>query len=64
MRVNFFRDPKGNVLNIEFEESLIVEKKFCGSYKILSFYNLNEVYYACTLFNGDRNFKLWVFTLD
>jgi len=61
---NFFSDPKGNVLNIEFEESLIYYQIFRVSNQILNFCNLKEIYYACTVFYGGRNFNLQIFSMD
>ena len=60
---NYFSDPEGNVLNIEFEESLLIERQFCGITKILGFYNLDDVGYVCTLYCRDRYFRLRVFEL-
>jgi len=60
---NYFSDPGRNVLNIEFDENLVVERKFCGVTQILGFYNLHDMGYVCTLFCGDRYFRLRLFDL-
>ena len=58
---NYFSDPAGNVLNIKFDENLLAERKFRGVFQILGFYNLRFMCYVCTLFCGDRYFRLRVF---
>ena len=58
---NYFCDPVGNVLNIKFDENLVAERKFRGVFQILGFYNLRFMCYMCTLFCGDRYFRLRVF---
>jgi len=55
-RMKFFCDPKKNILNIEM--------KFSGYYEILNFCILNEIYYACLVLCGDRNFKMWIIILN
>ena len=58
---NFFSDPRGNVLNIEFEERLLADRKFVGGRQILDFYGIDDAAYICTLYCGDRYFRLRVF---
>ena len=58
---NYFSDPGGNVLNIKFDENLVAERKFRGVSQILGFYNLQCMCYVCTLFCGDRYFRLRLF---
>jgi len=64
MGTNFFSDPKGNMINIEFEEGLLAQRQIQVVEKIRSFYNLNNVYYVCTVYCGDRYFRIRVFDLD
>jgi len=47
---HFFSDPRGNVLNIEFEERLLAERKFVGGKQILDFYDIDDAAYICTLY--------------
>jgi len=62
--INFSSDPKGNTINIEFEEGLLGQRQFRGVESIRSFYNLNDVYYVCTVYCGDRYFRIRLFDLD
>jgi len=64
MGTNFFSDLKGNIINIEFEEGLLGQRQIRGVEKIRSFYNLNDVYYVCIVYCGDRYFRIRVFDLD
>ena len=59
--MNYFSDPAGNVLNIKFDENLVAERKFRCVFHLLGFYNLRCMCYVCTLFYGDRYFRLRVF---
>ncbi|QCD96823.1 hypothetical protein DEO72_LG6g1533 [Vigna unguiculata] len=61
---NFFSDPKGNTINIDFEEGLLGQRQFRGVQSIRSFYNVNDVYYVCTVYCGDRFFRIRLFDLD
>ncbi|QCE15412.1 hypothetical protein DEO72_LG11g2423 [Vigna unguiculata] len=61
---NFFSDPKGNTINIEFEDGLLGQRQFRGVQSIRSFYNVNDVYYVCTVYCGDRFFRIRLFDLD
>ena len=54
MGTNYFSNPRGNVLNIEFEESLMAERKFISGKEILAFYDIDDVAYVCTLYYGDQ----------
>jgi len=60
---NFFSDSRGNVLNIEFEEKLLADRKFVGGRQILDFYVIDDAAYICTLYYGDRYFRLRVFDI-
>ena len=42
---NFFSDPRGNVLNIEFEERLLADRKFVCGRQILDFYGIDDAAY-------------------
>jgi len=64
MGTNFFSDPKGNVINIEFEETLRTQRQFCAVEQVMWFYELNDVYYVCSLYCGDRYFRIRVFDRD
>jgi len=64
MGTNFFSDPKGNVINIEFEETLRTQRQFCAVEQVMWFYELNDVYYICSLYCGDRYFRIRVFDRD
>ncbi|QCE03700.1 hypothetical protein DEO72_LG8g1725 [Vigna unguiculata] len=61
---NFFSDPKGNTINIEFEDGLLGQRQFRGVQSIRSFYNVNDVYYVCTVYYGDLFFRIRLFDLD
>ncbi|QCD79461.1 hypothetical protein DEO72_LG1g3103 [Vigna unguiculata] len=53
---NYCSDLGGNVLNIKFDENLVVERKFRGVSQILGFYNLNAcVTYALCFVEIGRN---------
>jgi len=56
IRPNYFRDAKGNILTIEFEESLLLcHRKFSAFDEVFNFYYLDyDVYYVTTLFFEDR----------
>jgi len=61
---NFFNDPKGNVINIEFEQTLLPQRQFRAVEQLMWFYELNDVYYVCSLYCGDRYFRIRLFDLD
>ncbi|QCD94308.1 hypothetical protein DEO72_LG5g2391 [Vigna unguiculata] len=61
---NFFSDPKGNVINIEFEQTLLPQRQFRAVEQLMWFYELNDVYYVCSLYCGDRYFRIRLFDLD
>jgi len=62
---NYFWDPKGNMLNIKFEDSLLYDSKFRACDKNLNFYDLDyDVYYVSTLFFRDRYFEMRLFHVD
>ena len=42
----------------------MTERKFIGGKEILGFYDIDDVAYVCTLYYGDRYFRLRVFDLD
>jgi len=64
MGTNFFSNPKGNVINIEFEETLLAQRQIRVVEQIMWLYELNDVYYVCSLYCGDRYFRIRVFDLD
>jgi len=64
MGTNYFSDPRGNILNIEFKESLMAERKFRGSDDIANFYDIYDIAFVCTLYCGDRYFRFRVFDID
>ncbi|QCD86275.1 hypothetical protein DEO72_LG3g796 [Vigna unguiculata] len=64
MGTNCFTDPRGNVLNIEFEENLMAERKFRASDDIVNFYDVYDIEFVCTLYCGDRYFRFRVFDID
>ncbi|QCD94854.1 hypothetical protein DEO72_LG5g2943 [Vigna unguiculata] len=64
MGTNYFSDPRGNVLNIEFEESLMAERTFRGSDDIVNFHDIYDIAFVCTLYCGDRYFRFRVFDID
>ncbi|QCE10715.1 hypothetical protein DEO72_LG10g1946 [Vigna unguiculata] len=43
---------------------LLGQRQIHGVEKIQSFYNLNDVYYVCTVYCGDRYFRIRLFDLD
>jgi len=59
---NYFRDPKDNVLNIEFEDFLLYDRKFRACDEIFNLYDLDyDVYYVATLFFEIRLFYVdWI----
>ena len=61
---NYFTDPMGNVMNLEFEEDLIRKGIFRIPSYFEEFYELRDLYYLCTLFCGDRYFRLRIFNLE
>ena len=61
---NYFSDPKRNTINIEFEQGLLGQRQLRGVQSIRSFYNINDVYYVCTVYCGDRYFRIRLFDLD
>jgi len=63
MGTNFFSDPKGNVINIEFEETRLAQRQICAVEQIMWFYDLNDVYYVCSLYCADQYFRIRVFDL-
>ena len=64
MGTNCFTDPRGNILNIEFEENLMAERKFRASDDIVNFYDVYDIGFVCTLYCGDRYFRFRVFDID
>jgi len=64
MGTNYFLDPRGNVLNIEFEENLMAVRKFHASDDIVTFYDIYDIAFVCTLYCGDRYFGFRVFDID
>ena len=61
---NYFTNPMGNVLNLEFEEGLIKKGIFCIPSTFEEFYKLDDLHYICTLFYGDRYFRLRILTIE
>ncbi|QCE14196.1 hypothetical protein DEO72_LG11g1195 [Vigna unguiculata] len=61
---NFFSDPRGNVINIEFEPSLLPQRQFRVVEQLMGFYDQNDVYYVVSLYCGDRYFRMRLFDLD
>ncbi|QCE15435.1 hypothetical protein DEO72_LG11g2446 [Vigna unguiculata] len=61
---NFFSDPRGNVINIEFEPSFLLQRQFRAVEQLMGFYDLNDVYYVVSLYCGDRYFRMRLFDLD
>jgi len=61
MGTNYFTDPMGNVLNLEFEEDLIKYGIFRIPYHFEEFYQLEDLHYIYTLFCGDRYFRIGIF---
>ncbi|QCD94579.1 hypothetical protein DEO72_LG5g2664 [Vigna unguiculata] len=61
---NFFSDMKGKVINIEFEQTLLPQRQFRAIEQLMCFYELNDVYYVCSLYCGDRYFRIRLFDLD
>ena len=64
MGTNFFNDSKGNVINIEFEQTLLPQRQFRAVEQLMWFYELNDVYYVCSLYCVDRYFRIRLFDLD
>ena len=58
---NYFTDPMGNVMNFEFENDLISKGIFRVPYVFEDFYELEDLHYICTLFCGDRYFRIKIF---
>jgi len=58
---NYFTDPMGNVMNLEFEDDLINKGIFRVPYDFEDFYELDDLHYICTLFCGDRYFRIRIF---
>ncbi|QCE06422.1 hypothetical protein DEO72_LG9g1434 [Vigna unguiculata] len=58
---NYFTDPMGNVMNLEFDDDLIRKGIFRVPYHFEDFYELDELHYICTLFCGDRYFRIRIF---
>ena len=50
MGTNCFTDPRGNVLNIEFEENLMAVRKFHASDDIVTFYDIYMILHSSVLF--------------
>ena len=61
---NFFSDPRGNVINIEFEPIFLLQRQFRAVEQLMGFYDLNDVYYVVSLYCGDRYFRMRLFDLD
>ena len=58
---NYFTDPMENVMNLEFEDDLINKGIFRVPYDFEDFYELDDLHYICTLFYGDRYFRIIIF---
>ena len=61
---NYFTDPMGNVMNLEFEEDLIRKGIFRIPPYFEEFYDLRDLHYVCTVFCGDRYFRMRIFDLQ
>ncbi|QCD85975.1 hypothetical protein DEO72_LG3g496 [Vigna unguiculata] len=61
---NYFTDPMGNVMNLEFEEDLIRKGIFRIPPYFEEFYELRDLHYVCTVFCGDIYFRLRIFDLQ
>ena len=61
---NYFTDPMGNVMNLESEEDLIRKEIFRIPPYFEEFYELRDLHYVCTVFCGDRYFRLRIFDLQ
>jgi len=60
---NYFIDPTGNAFYMDFKEKLIRNKLFRISADFKDLYDLDDVHYICTLFCGDRYFRVRIFNL-
>jgi len=60
---NYFTDPMENVFHMDFEEKLIRNRLFRISADFEDLYDLDDVHYICTLFCGDRYFRVRIFNL-
>ena len=61
---NYFTDPMGSVMNLEFEEDLIRKGIFRIPPYFEEFYELRDLHYVCTVFCGDIYFRLRIFDLQ
>jgi len=63
MGTNYFRDPVGNYLMLEFEESFMQNRSFRIAREISNFYNLDDLYWLGILYCGHCYFQIRIFSL-
>jgi len=63
MGTNYFRDPLGNYIMVEFEDSMIETRSFRIARALANFYKLNDLYWLAILYCGDRYFQFRIFSL-
>jgi len=56
MGANYFRDPVGNYLMVEFEKCFMQNRSFRIAREILNFYKLDDLYWLGILYCGHRYF--------
>jgi len=49
MGPNYFRDPVGNFIVVEFEDSLMENRKFWIANELAKFYKLDDLYWLIIL---------------
>jgi len=63
MGLIYFRDPVGNYVMVEFEDSLMQNRTFRITSEHAKFYKLDDLYWLVILYCGNRYFQFRIFSL-
>jgi len=53
---NYFHDPVGNYIMVEFEDCLMENRRFWIASELAKFYKLDDLYWLVILYCGNRYF--------
>jgi len=59
----YFRDLVGNFIMVEFEDSLMENRKFRIASELAKFYKLDDLYWLVIIYYGNRYFQFRIFSL-
>jgi len=63
MGPNYFHDPVGNYIIVEFEDCLMENHRFRITSELAKFYKLDDLYWLVILYCGNQYFQFRIFSL-